>query len=83
MEEGFELVGGPHPVRPTPVASVFWGVGGFGRVDAEQSTADGVVQRGADDDVNVEDGLGGESLAGAAVAMVQQVGIELFEPLGT
>lgn len=82
LEERLELVGSPDPIGPAPVPSLFGGVGGFGRVVALESAADGVIERGPDDDVDVEDGLGGESLSGAGVAVVQQVGVELFETFG-
>jgi hypothetical protein len=61
---------------------MFGRVGGFGRVGSEQSTPDCVVQAGTDDDMHVEDRLWGESPAGVAVAVVQQVGVELLESLG-
>jgi hypothetical protein len=61
---------------------MFGGMSGFGWVGAKQSTPDGIVQAGTDDDMHIEDSLGRKSPAGAPVAVVQQVGVELLESLG-
>ncbi len=82
LEERHELVGGPDPIRSAPIPLVFGGMCGSGGVAAQEAAADGVVERSADDDMDVKDGLGGEPLTGKSVAMVQQVAVELFETLG-
>jgi hypothetical protein len=58
-----------------------WRLGEQGDVDVDELTAGGVGQRGADDDVDVVDGLGGQRGAGES-AVGEQIGVELVEMIG-
>lgn len=82
MQEPFELFGCPHSVGPTRARLIFGSVGGFGQVGPDKTTAEGIVERGSDNYVNIEDSLGCESLSGPCIAMIQQVGVQLLQPFG-
>jgi hypothetical protein len=60
VEERSQLVGVPHPISSAPIPLMVGCMRRFRWVGAERAPTDGVVESGTDDDMNVEDGLGGE-----------------------
>ena len=78
-----ELLGVPHARRVARQRPSLRGVGDLGRVAEDPTAADGVIERSTQDHVDLHDGLVVEPSRAVGASVVEQVGVQALEVIGT